>query len=188
MVQLLYDCLFTVLQSLQCCNGKHGMFLVQLLKQLGEVCYNHTAITHTCIITSHIIFAYDNFTHIDCNSMNHQILRDALGLTVGIFSLTDQCRCISLKYASYAKVACFQACTARTEGQQVMCRSNVGFKLCLTYQCTLLSQMHQDCLAGRCYQYKRTVAQTSTSLCTHMMLNLLTSATRLDAFVLMLSM
>ena len=83
LVQLLYDCLCTVLQSLQCCNGKHGILLVQLLKQLGEVCY--IPITHTCIITSHIIFAYDNFTHIDCNSMNHQILRDALGLTVGNF-------------------------------------------------------------------------------------------------------
>ena len=187
LVQLLYDCLFTVLQSLQCCNGKHGILLVQLLKQLGEVCYNHTPITHTCIITSHIIFAYDNFTHIDCNSMNHQILRDALGLTFGIFPLTDQGRCISLKYASFAKVACFQACTARTEGQQVMCRSNVGFKTMPDIS-VHTTKMHQDCLACRCYPYKWTVAQASTSLCTHMALNLLLSATRLNAFVLMLSM
>ena len=124
MVQLLYDCLSTVtaLQSLQCCNGKHDILLVQCLKQLGEVCYNHTPIVHTCIITSHIIFAYDNFTH---NSMIIRYSRTLCVWLLAIFSLTDQCRWISLKHASYAKVACFQACT---EGQQVMCRSNVGFK------------------------------------------------------------
>ena len=83
MVQLLYDCPFLVLQSLQCHGGKHGILLVQLQKQLDEVCYNHTPGMHTSIVTSQIILAYNNFTHIGCNGMNHQILGDALGLTVG---------------------------------------------------------------------------------------------------------
>ena len=55
-------------------------------------------------------------------------------------SLTDQCRWISLKHKSYAKITCFQACTARTEGQQVMCRSNVIFKTVPDiYQCTRIA-------------------------------------------------
>ena len=44
MVQLLYDCLFTILQPLQCCGGKHGIVLVHLQKQLDEVCYNQRAL------------------------------------------------------------------------------------------------------------------------------------------------
>ena len=55
-----YDCLFTVLHSLQCCGGRHGILLVQLPKQLDEVCYNHTPGMHTSIVTSQIIFAYNN--------------------------------------------------------------------------------------------------------------------------------
>ena len=114
LVHLLYDCLFTFLQSVQCCGGKHGFLLVQLRKQLDEVCHNHTPSRHTSIITSQIRFADDNFTYIDCNSM---IFKDALGLTVGDYpescswptsdmslfqiedSFTDQCRWISLKHA-----------------------------------------------------------------------------------------
>jgi hypothetical protein len=47
-----------------------AFLLVQLQKQLDEVCYNHTPGMHTSIVTSQIIFAYNNFTHIDCNRMN----------------------------------------------------------------------------------------------------------------------
>ncbi len=110
----LYDCLFTFLQSLQCCGGNHGFLRVQLQKQVDEVCHNHTPSRHTSIIISQIRFADDNFTYIDCNGMR---FKDALGLTVGDYpescswptsdlllfqiedSLTDQCRCISLKHA-----------------------------------------------------------------------------------------
>ena len=68
--------------QLQCCCGKHGVLLVQLQKQLDEVCHNHAPSKHTSIITSQIRFANDNFTHIllDCNGM---ISKEALGLTVG---------------------------------------------------------------------------------------------------------
>ena len=172
LVQLLYDCLFLVLQSLQCRGGKHGILLVQLQKQLDEVCYNHTPGMHTSIITSQIILAYNNFTHIGCklqlamawiirysgtlwvwllaitqNHAHNLPLTCCLDGPLLLFqiedSLTDQCKWISVKHASYAKVTCFHACTARTEGRQVMRRSNVSFKTVPDiYMCALLSQMH----------------------------------------------
>ncbi len=111
--------------ALQCRGGKDGILLVQLQKQLDEVCHNHTLSKHTGIITSQIRFAYDTFTYtydinvyLDCTGMIFKEgMKDALGLTVGDYpescswptsdmslfqiedSLTDQCRWISLKHA-----------------------------------------------------------------------------------------
>ncbi len=93
-VHLLYDCLFTFIQcdvALQCRGGKDGILLVQLQKQLDEVCHNHTLSKHTSITTSQIRFAYDKFTYIfninvylNCNGMIlKEGTKDALGLIGG---------------------------------------------------------------------------------------------------------
>ena len=60
LVHLLYDCLFIFLESLQCRGSKHRIVLMQLQKQLDEVCHNHTFSKHISIITSQIKFADDN--------------------------------------------------------------------------------------------------------------------------------
>ena len=64
-MHLLYDCLFQLFQcdvALQCHGGKDGILLVQLQKQLDEVCHNHTLSEHTTIDTSRIRF--DKITYL----------------------------------------------------------------------------------------------------------------------------
>ncbi len=93
-MHLLYDCLFEFVQcdvALQCRGGKDGILLVQLQKQLDEVCHNHTLSEHTSIDTTRIRFAYDKITflfninaYLDCNGMIFtEGMKGALGVMAG---------------------------------------------------------------------------------------------------------
>ena len=91
-MHLLYDCLFQLFQcdvALQCHGGKDGILLVQLQKQLDEVCHNHTLSEHTIIDTSRIRFdkityLFNINAYLDCNgTIFTEGMKDALGVMVG---------------------------------------------------------------------------------------------------------
>ncbi len=93
-MHLLYDCLIKFSQcdvAQQCRGGKDGNLLVELQKQLDEVCHNHTLNEHTSIDTSRIRLDYDKITYLlhinaylDCNGMIFTAgIKDALGVMVG---------------------------------------------------------------------------------------------------------
>ena len=103
-MHLLYDCLFKISQcdvALQCRGGKDGILLVELQKQLAEVCHNHTLNEHTSIDTSRIRFDYDKLTYLfninaylDCNGMIFtEGIKDALGVMVGNYPESSNLQC-----------------------------------------------------------------------------------------------